>query len=345
MNVHHLKRSWGWSFWAALAIGLTFPVSGIATPPNPHDADLNGDYVISYEELQQVVELWAAGAYYVDTSGRYVAGRNPASSTPAQTITIPLTLPAGATPLLMKQITATSFIMGSSAEERGRYNGEWLPHPVAFTKNFTMGIYEVTQAQWRAVMGTNPSLFRGDNRPVENVTWFDCVRFCNRLSRLQGKTPVYNEVNWIANLSANGFRLPTEAEWEYACRAGTTTRFFHGDVLTLDDGCAPDTPHDPYMWWCGNAGNQTHDVGLKSPNARGLYDMHGNVWEWCQDWWVYPYNRGFQVDPIGQPSGSYRVFRGGGWDSNARLCRSAVRTGGVPYYRSDYLGFRVVQYP
>jgi len=261
-----------------------------------------------------------------------------------ETITIPLyNLPDGAKPLEMVLIPAGTFTMGCPADERGSYVWEWLSHQVTLTKDFYLGRYEVTQAQYQAIMNNNPSYFSGKpNNPVEQVTWYDCAIFCNRLSEREGLTPVYNESTWATNWNANGYRLPTEAEWEYACRAGTTWRFSHGDVLECDDKCGSCATHDQYMWWCGNSGNQTHEVGLKLPNPSGLYDMHGNVWEWCNDWWEAPSNRGPQVDPTGVNSGSYRVRRGGCWFNGAWNCRSASRDGYYPVYGFNNRGFRIV---
>ncbi|MFB3789670.1 MAG: formylglycine-generating enzyme family protein [bacterium] len=266
--------------------------------------------------------------------------------TPAapQTLTIGLpNLPADAKPLEMVLIPAGTFMMGSPADERGRTDSEWPLHQVVLTKDFYIGRYEVTQAQYQAIMNSNPSYFSGKpNNPVEQVTWYDCAAFCNRLSERKGLTTVYNEFTWTTNWNANGYRLPTEAEWEYACRAGTTTRFSHGDVLECDDGCGSCAIHDQYMWWCGNAGIQLHEMGLKLPNPWGLYDMHGNVWEWCNDWWEDPSNRGPQTDPIGVNSGLARVARGGSWGDGSSSCRSAGRYYWWPDNSHSLLGFRVV---
>jgi formylglycine-generating enzyme required for sulfatase activity len=150
---------------------------------------------------------------------------------PGATITVSISnLPAGAKPLEMVLIPAGTFLMGSTDTEKDRTSDEGPQHQVTLTKSFYMGKYEVTQAQWQAVLGNNPSSFSGKpNNPVEKVSWYDCVSFCNELSRMNGLTPVYNESSWTANWNANGYRLPTEAEWEYACRAGTSTRFYWGN--------------------------------------------------------------------------------------------------------------------
>ena len=186
-----------------------------------------------------------------------------------------------------------------------------------------MGVHEVTQAQYEQVMGVNPSEYKGANNPVEMVSWEDAVEFCRRLSELPAE-----------KAAGNVYRLPTEAEWEYACRAGTTTKFSFGD---------DESDFGEYGWYRENSGRTTHPVGSKLPNAWGLYDMHGNVWEWCQDWYG-DYPSGSVTDPSGATSSSFRVLRGGGWDYSADGCRSAFRGRDLPSCR-DYgrLGFRVVR--
>jgi formylglycine-generating enzyme required for sulfatase activity len=214
-------------------------------------------------------------------------------------------------------IPAGTFQMGSNDSDA--YNDEKPVHTVRLTQAFYLGKHEVTQGQWQAVMGNNPSKFTGDpNRPVENVSWDDVQEFIRRLhSREGGMT----------------YRLPTEAEWEYAARAGTTTRWSFGDNVSQ---------LGRYAWHEGNAGMQTHPVGQRQPNPWGLYDMHGNVWEWVQDW-QGNYTSGIAVDPAGPSSGSVRVLRGGSWGGTARNCRSAYRNGGTPGARSVGLGFRLLR--
>ncbi|MEW6236227.1 MAG: formylglycine-generating enzyme family protein [Candidatus Omnitrophota bacterium] len=284
-----------------------------------------------------------------------VATPTPTPSPGGETFTVSLTnLPAGAKPLEMVLIPAGTFIMGSSSTERGRYKGrDWYPHQVTLTKSFYLGKCEVTQAQYQAVTGSNParSYGVGANYPVYYVSWYDAAKFCNALSRNEGLTLVYTESgDWAANISANGYRLPSEAEWEYACRAGTTTRFSFGDALECDDSCGFCELADKQMWWCGNntyGGNVsgTKEVGKKLPNPWGLYDMHGNVWEWCSDSWQSPTNRGAQVDPAGPNSGSYWVLRGGYWSYDLGICRSADRDSRDSDYTYYYVGFRVSRTP
>lgn len=209
-------------------------------------------------------------------------------------------------------IPAGSFTMGSPTSEANREDDE-KQHPVRLTKPFMLAVTEVTQAQWQAIMGNNPSHFKGANRPVEKVFWQDAVTFCGILSEREGRK----------------YRLPTEAQWEYACRAGSTGSYA-GTGLLHEMG-----------WYEANSGNQTQPVGRKLPNAWGLYDMHGNVYEWCSDRYG-DYPSGHVTDPTGASSGKYRVCRGGSWYSTPRYCRSANRHGLTPDLRYRDIGFRVV---
>ena len=198
-------------------------------------------------------------------------------------------------------------------------------HKVTLTKPFYMGKFPVTQEQYQLVMGANPSYFQGDKikggggsgkHPVEQVSWDDAQEFCKRLSASSGRT----------------VRLPTEAEWEYACRAGSGAKYCFGD----DEGKLGD-----YAWYSANSGNATHPVGEKKPNKFGLYDMHGNVWEWCQDWYGdYPAKA--VKNPAGPAAGVCRVLRGGSWDYYPGLCWSAGRVRDYPDDRRYCIGFRVV---
>jgi len=236
---------------------------------------------------------------------------------------------AGAAPDGMVRINGGTFTMGSPANEPDRRDNE-VQHPVTVS-SFYMGKYEVTQKEYQEVMGTNPSQFKGDNLPVENVSWFDAVEYCNKRSQQEGLTPAYtiNGTNVTWNRNANGYRLPTEAEWEYTCRAGTTTAYNTGASITDNTG-----------WYSANSGDTTHPVGQKPANAWGLYDMHGNVWKWCWDWFGN-YASGAQTDPVGASSGSDRVRRGGSWGNTAQYARSAYRNYNSPAFWSGYLGFRV----
>ena len=188
-----------------------------------------------------------------------------------------------------------------------------------------MSKYEVTQAQYKAVMGTNPSYRKGDNKPVESVSWHDAVAYCAKLTEQEkaaGRLPAGYE-----------YRLPTEAEWEYACRAGTTTEYSFGN---------DENQLGAYAWY--NSIAPTHPVGQKKPNGWGLYDMHGNVWEWCLDWHG-DYPGGSTADPQGPTVGTSCVRRGGRWGSPARYCRSATRDYSQPNFRHSGVGFRIVLAP
>ncbi len=216
-----------------------------------------------------------------------------------------------------------SFVMGSPPDEHGRDNDE-TPHRVTLTRGFWMSLRQVTQRQWKAVMPDNPSDFQGDDLPVEQVSWHDGTLFTEALTRREAHT----------------YRLATEAEWEYACRAGTTTTFFFGAGISTD--LANYYGNRAY----GSAGRgeyrqRTTPVGSFPPNAFGLYDMHGNVWEWCADWYG-PYPAGPVVDPTGPEKGSDRLLRGGSWFRYPTESRSASRRRIAPATRDKGFGFRVV---
>ena len=214
----------------------------------------------------------------------------------------------------MVRVEAGTFTMGATAEMNDPYDKEKPTHRVTLTNDYYIGKYEVTQALWQTVMGNNPSKFKGDNLPVEHVSWKDCQKFLSKLNRITGKM----------------FRLPTEAEWEYAARGGNKSRGYqYSGSNNLSD----------VAWYDDNSGNKTHAVGTKQPNELGIYDMSGNVLEWCQDRYG-KYNSSSQINPTGVNSGSNRVFRGG--RGNARSCRSSFRFGITPRFRNKYLGLRLV---
>jgi formylglycine-generating enzyme required for sulfatase activity len=219
----------------------------------------------------------------------------------------------------LKLIPAGKFTMGQVGGD-----SDETPHEVMLTKPYYIGVHEVTNAQWQRVMGSVPSNWNDADRPVENVSWEDAVKFCKKLSALAEE-----------RVAGREYRLPTEAEWEHACRAGSTTKYCFGDGESqLRD----------YGWFDGNSGSQTHPVGQKKANAWGLFDMHGNVWEWCSDWHG-DYGKNVVTDPQGPSGGSGRVVRGGCWVSTAGYCRSADRGGYDPSYRINYLGFRLALSP
>jgi formylglycine-generating enzyme required for sulfatase activity len=230
-----------------------------------------------------------------------------------------------------------TFLMGAPPTEKGLRDDE-CQHEVMLTREYYLGAFEVTQAQYKKVMGINPSRFQGkevaerqprtgrvvrevdrSNCPVEWVSWMDAVEFCEKLSKL----PEEEKAGRV-------YRLPTEAEWEHACRAGNNTAFSFGESETsLGD----------HAWFGANSDRKPHPVGSKKPNAWGLYDMHGNVWEWCSDWYG-EYPKSAITDPTG-PRGSRRVFRGGSWYDQKADCRSAVRNWNGPTDRGNGIGFRV----
>ena len=288
-------------------------------------------------------------------------GSRPVASAPVQPTPAPT--PAATTPAAVPQrpvpdnfvrINGGTFTMGSPANEPERFDREGPQHQVTVS-SFYMGKYEVTQKEYRDIMGSNPSKFKGDNLPVEQVSWYDAIDYCNKRSQREGLTLAYTidksssdtnnfskedkykyAVTW--NRNANGYRLPTEAEWEYACRAGTTTAYNTGSAIS-----------DATGWYDANSGvwllvfgGKTNPVGQKPANAWGLYDMHGNVWEWCWDWYE-SYSSGAQTEPTGASSGSDRVERSGSWYSIATYLRSAFRSYGPPSSRNHALGFRVVR--
>jgi formylglycine-generating enzyme required for sulfatase activity len=218
--------------------------------------------------------------------------------------------------LEMVSLPAGEFLMGSDESDYEK------PQHQVKVNSFAIGKYPVTQAQYEAVMGTNPSYFKNNpQNPVEDVSWNDAKAFCQKLSRITGKT----------------YRLPTEAEWEYACRAGTTTRYYFGDDANqLGD----------YAWYYENSNRTTHPVGQKKPNGWGLYDMSGNVWEWCEDDWHNSYagapNDGTAWIDNDNRSQSRKCLRGGSWNNYPNSCRSAIRLRFVPVIHYFNLGFRVV---
>jgi len=247
----------------------------------------------------------------------------PVTSTPTPSTPSPTPIPKNITNSIDMEfvlIPAGKFDMGSPSSEVGRYDNEGPVQDVTISEDFYMGKYEVTQEQWRKVMGSDPSYFKGDDLPVEQISWEKVQEFIRRLNEKEG---------------TDNYRLPSEAEWEYAARAGTTTRYSFGD----DESDLGD-----YAWYNKNSAEKTHPVGQRKPNSWGLYDMYGNVWEWVQDEWHDSYE--------GAPSdgrawegrdGADRVLRGGRWVNDALYCRSARRDRGAPGGRASSVGFRILQ--
>ncbi len=203
--------------------------------------------------------------------------------------------------------------MGSPYDETGR-QGDEFQHKVTITRPFRISVTEITQAQWQTVMGINRSQFKGDSLPVEKISWKEALLFCKKLSEKEGRT----------------YRLPTEAEWEYACRAGSTNRFAGSENI------------ENIAWYANNSQSKTHPVGSKEPNAWGLYDMIGNVSEWCLDYYVPDYPEQEVSDPACPAEGKYHVIRGGAWDSFVPGCRNAARSSAPASYQFKQTGFRLV---
>ena len=216
----------------------------------------------------------------------------------------------------MVYVEGGTFTMGATSEQGSDVNEDEKPTHSVTLSSFSIGKYEVTQAEWQAVMGSNPSFFTSDdNLPVEQVCWDDCQTFITKLNALTGKT----------------FRLPTEAEWEYAARGGNKSKGYkYAGSNNIGD----------VAWYDSNSGSKTHAVGTKQPNELGLYDMSGNVYEWCSDWYG-SYSSPSQTNPTGASSGSNRVNRGGSWFSFAWYCRVSFRYCSSPGNRDDYLGLRL----
>jgi formylglycine-generating enzyme required for sulfatase activity len=233
-------------------------------------------------------------------------------------------------------IPAGTFTMGTSDHDRGilQKQESWTrfqecerpPHPVTITKSFLISKCEITQEQWMSVMETNPAAFKGDHLPVESVSWEEVQEFIQKLNEK----------------AKSKYRLPTEAEWEYCCRAGNTNLFGQGrrrEIISTNNLLE-------YAWYRGNAESRTRYVGQRKPNAWGLYDMHGNVWEWCQDWYAADYySHSPANDPMNTEPSSERVLRGGCWFLDAYYLRSAFRSGNLPSFKSQYVGFRLVREP
>lgn len=243
----------------------------------------------------------------------------------------------------MADIPAGTFLMGTPPTESEQSAWEGPQTTVTLTTSFKMGRFEVTQAEYQALMETNPSYFPGvSDRPVEQVSWTNAVEYCARLTQAQSSSGCLPP-GWR-------YRLPTEAEWEYACRAGTTTAFSEGPALR--SGMANFNGHEEYDATfgshfnpAGTAVDKTTPVGSYLPNAWGLFDMHGNLWEWCLDRWSYHLPGGYVTDPIGPVVGGDRVLRGGCWYNDARVCRSDYRGHGQTGYLGNDVGFRIVLVP
>ncbi|HUT33754.1 MAG TPA: formylglycine-generating enzyme family protein [Planctomycetota bacterium] len=239
---------------------------------------------------------------------------------------------------LMVHIPGGSFVMGSDASDEV----DEPPHKV-FVGPFYIDTHEVTQEAYERLMGKNPSLWKDPKNPVEQIRWSQAAAYCNARSRRDGLAPAYDEQSWACDFTASGYRLPTEAEWEFACRAGTTTTYFFGnDRAKLGD----------YAWFRDNCMRTPQAVGQKRINPWGLHDLYGNVWEWCHDFYAEDYYRKSpERDPRGPAKGNTRVIRGGAWSSKASQCRSSYRDQEYPQFtdvcfaadRNGLIGFRCVR--
>ena len=259
-----------------------------------------GCRTITWDVLSEVENLIADVSFRVNaTSGKML-----------------ITLPTGQS-FTMIYVEGGSFVMGCTSEQSDCISDERPAHRVT-VNSYYIGETEVTQELWSAVMGRNPSYYTGSQRPVEQVSWNDCQKFINKLNQLTGRK----------------FRLPTEAEWEYAARGGKKSKAYkYSGSNTLDN----------VAWYTNNSGNQTHNVKTKFPNELGIYDMSGNVREWCQDWYGSGYYANSpQANPTGPSSGFYRVLRGGSWLSFAQNCRVARRSSNTPSLSSGNVGFRLI---
>ena len=299
------------SHLAAFACGVVLVCGVSLTVPHRVSSgvygDVNGDGVVDVDDLNEVVNV--------------MLGKIPGGDTPEMK-----TFTVNGVSFKMVAVEGGTFTMGATVEQGSdAYDEEKPAHQVTLS-SYSIGQTEVTQALWVAVMGSNPSYFTGDlQRPVETVSWDDCQTFITKLNQLTGQN----------------FRLPTEAEWEYAARGGSKSKGYKyagsntiGDVAWYYD--------NSYALGSSNPNYGTHAVATKSPNELGLYDMSGNVWEWCQDWYSSSYyNSSPSTNPTGPASGSYRVCRGGAWGHGTGNCRVSSRGYGEPSHTSSNLGFRL----
>jgi formylglycine-generating enzyme required for sulfatase activity len=288
-----------------------------ANPTTSNSKTTNGSGTGSF--TSSITGLSPATTYHVRAYATNSAGTGYGAD-------VPLRVDLGMTFVL---IPAGAFTMGSPSDELGRDSDEGPQHQVTLSKSFYMQTTEVTQAQWEAVMGINPSHFKDcPTCPVDTVSWYDVQEFIVKMNQRGQGT----------------YSLPTEAQWEYAARAGSTTAFYNGGITEAGAGYDPNL--DKIGWYCYNSSDKTHPVAQKTPNAWGLYDMSGNIYEWCQDWYSGSYySSSPSTDPPGPSSGSRRVLRGGDWDFFASYCRSADRNNGPPDARAYFTGFRLLRQP
>lgn len=278
------------------------------------DGSINLDDLYYYASNNTKKNHYQTPYRKVECEGKIIIGKNPLF----RNTEFPKTFTSSSMGIEFVLVPVGKFMMGSPSDEKGRYIYEGPVHEVTFKNYFYMGKYPVTQKQWKQLMGNTPSGFNGENLPVENVSWNDVQEFIKRINEKEG---------------TDKYRLPSEAEWEYACRADTTTRYSF-DESKLDD----------YVWYYNNSSGKTNPVGQKKPNIWGFYDMHGNVMEWVQDSWHSSYHNAPSDGSAWEDErGSERIFRGGCWSQKAGYCRSAVRLRRSPRHRSSNLGFRLLR--
>ena len=332
-----VTRSYGTLAISAASDGTVY-IDGVARGELPAGAEASMDNIAVGERL---VELrYPSGDKESKTTTVNKGQSSSVAFTWKKAPPLPPALVAAAIPSGFVLVPGGTFTMGSPAGETGRYDNEGPQHQVTLSP-FFIGATEVTQAQYKAVMGTNPSNFKGDDLPVETVSWNDAVAYCNKLSEKEGLARVYTirGSNVTAYWKANGYRLPTEAEWEYAAMGGPGSSDLAVNAVYAGSANANDV-----AWYSSNASDKTHPVAQKAANSFGIYDMAGNVWEWC--WDVYSgYSSGAQNNPTGASSGGDRVGRGGSWDSGVRDLRSSLRGGLDPSGRYGILGFRLARRP
>jgi formylglycine-generating enzyme required for sulfatase activity len=330
-GTYRALRGGSWDYNAGLCRSA---FRGTHTPPYSSSA---GGFRVSFSSTHLVVDLASGDVLHL-------------SRVPADLLT---NADYKTTKMVFRRIPAGTFTMGSPTDELGRFADSEFQHQVTLTKDFYIGVFEVTQAQYKAVMsGADPSAYKGDHRPVEMVSW-NTVRGGDWPNGDPGTDTFMDKLRTLTG-DALPFDLPTEAQWEYACRAGTSRAYNDytqnggtgSDCLTTGEG--QDTNLDPLAWYRYNAAWQFlehQEVGTKQANTWGLYDMHGNVYEWCLDWYVADLGVDLVVDPVGGDTGSARVGRSGSWNGDAKGCRSANRNYGPPSTSATTLGFRAALAP
>ncbi|MBI5326287.1 MAG: SUMF1/EgtB/PvdO family nonheme iron enzyme [Ignavibacteriae bacterium] len=312
----------------------SFPIgSDVSISGSGFGNSQNGSTVVFKTITATTIKSWSNYQIVCTVPAGAVSGNLSVTVNSVKSNEVPYTIRAWVEAVL---IPSGTFQMGNTGSSPDGLKSESPVHQVTISKSFYMSKYEVQQDLYTAVMGTNPSNNKGDNLPVDRISWYMAVDFCNKLSEKEGLTKCYtiNGTSVSCNWNANGWRLPTEAEWEYACKARTTTDYYSGTTESQLAAAA---------WYDGNSNGVTHPVGQKNPNAFGLYDMLGNVWEPCWDW-LENYSGGSATDPKGPSSGTIKVGRGGSWHNSAIRCRSSMRGWeDSPSIQSSTDGIRLVR--